>query len=210
MRRSWVRRSWIRILVVPSVLILGACQDEAPELTIQEGAEVARVADPAASELLRSLVGRLTGAMEEGGPIAAIDFCSTEAIPLTLQVQEGLDEGMVLKRTSFRYRNPDNAPDEAEEEALVHFEDAIAAGESSPATYVQKVSEDEYRFYRALYLGEVCLQCHGESDSMDPGVLAALQERYPGDLALGYKAGDFRGVVRVSVPASKIVLPAQG
>jgi hypothetical protein len=140
--------------------------------------------------------------MGEGGPVAAIDFCSTEAIPLTLQVQEGLDEGMVLKRTSFRYRNP--------EKALVHFEEAIAAGESSPATFVQKVSDDEYRFYRALYLGEVCLQCHGDPNSMDPQVVAALQERYPGDLATGYKAGDFRGVVRVSVPASKVVIPAEG
>jgi hypothetical protein len=191
-------------------LVLGACQEKAPDLTIQEGEEVARIADPAASELLRSLVGRLTGAMEEGGPVAAIDFCSTEAIPLTLHVQEGLDEGLVLKRTSFRYRNPENAPDEAEEEALVHFEDAIAAGESSPATYVQKVSDDEYRFYRALYLGEVCLQCHGDPDSMDPGVLATLQERYPGDLALGYEAGDFRGVVRVTVPAAKIIPTGQG
>lgn len=205
-----MRRMRLWIAVVPLVLASGACQETAPDLTIQEGEEVARIADPAASELLRSLVGRLTGAMEEGGPVAAIDFCSTEAIPLTLQVQEGLEQGLVLKRTSFRYRNPDNAPDEAEEEALVHFEDALAAGESSPATYVQKVSDSEYRFYRALYLGEVCLQCHGEPDSMDPGVLAALQERYPGDLALGYKAGDFRGVVRVTVPASRVVLPAQG
>lgn len=201
-------RLWMA--VVPLVLASGACQEMPPNLTIQEGEEVARIADPAASELLRTLVGKLTGAMEEGGPVAAIDFCSTEAIPLTLHVQEGQAEGLVLKRTSFRYRNPANAPDEAEEEALVHFEDAIAAGETSPATFVQKVSEDEYRFYRALYLGEVCLQCHGDADSMDPGVLAALQERYPADLAMGYEAGDFRGVVRVSVPASKIVLPARG
>ena len=177
---------------------------------MQEGEEVARIADPAASELLRSLVGRLTGAMEDGGPVAAIDFCSTEAIALTLQVQEGLDEGLVLKRTSFRYRNPLNAPDEAEEEALVHFEDAIAAGESSPATYVQKVSEDEYRFYRALYLGEVCLQCHGETRLHGPRGIGRFAGEVSRRSCCGYKAGDFRGVVRVSVPASRVVSPEQG
>jgi hypothetical protein len=198
------------MLIGPLVLILGACQSKAPELTDQEGEEVARIADPAASELLRTLVGRLTGAMEEGGPVAAVEFCSGEAIPLTAQVQAGLDDGLVLKRTSFRHRNPMNAPDEAEEEALLYFEDAIAARGTAPATYVQKVSEAEYRYYRALYLGEVCLRCHGAPDAMDPAVLAAIQERYPGDLAVGYEAGDFRGVVRVSVPASKVVLPAQG
>ena len=205
-----MRRSWSVTFVVLLGLIPGACQDEAPGLTSQEGARVGRVAAPVASDLLRTLVGSLTGAMEEGGPLAAIDFCSGEAIPLTLQVQEGLDEGLELKRTSFRYRNPLNAPDQAEEEALLHFEDALAAGESSPATYVQRVSPDEYRFYRALYLGEVCLQCHGDPDSMDAAVLSAIRERYPGDLAVGYEAGDFRGVVRVTVPASKVVLPAQG
>ncbi len=42
----------------------------------------------------------------------------------------------------------------------------------------KKVSEDEYRYYRALYLGEVCLQCHGELETMDPGVVTALKERY--------------------------------
>jgi hypothetical protein len=36
---------------------------------------------------------------------------------------------------------------------------------------------------------------------MDPGVRRVLSERYPEDLATGYEAGDFRGVVRVSIPA---------
>ncbi len=81
------RRLWIA--VVPSGLLSGGCQERAPDPTVQEGEEVARIGDPAASELLRSLVGRLTGAMEDGGPVAAIDFCSTEAIALTLRCRRG-------------------------------------------------------------------------------------------------------------------------
>jgi hypothetical protein len=39
---------------------------------------------------------------------------------------------------------------------------------------------------------------------MDPAVRTALEETYPEDLATGYEAGDFRGLIRVTVPASKV------
>ena len=168
------------------------------------------MAQPVASELLRTLVGHLTTALEEGGAVHAIDFCSAEAIPVTLAVQDGFPQGISVKRTSFRYRNPANAPDEAEEEALVYFEEAISEGGSVPANYVHQVSEDEYRYYQPLFLGDVCLQCHGSPEEMSQEVLAALADRYPMDLATGYRAGDFRGVVRVTVPVSLMASGVEG
>jgi hypothetical protein len=186
------------------VIISGAlaCGEEGlPEVTDEEGARVAQIGEVAASELLRTLVGRLTVAMEEGGAAHAVEFCSTEAIPLTRMVEAGSDGELGLKRTSFRYRNLENASDEAEEMALRYFEDAILAGGELPSGFVQRVSETELRYYKPLFLGEMCLQCHGDPELMEPAVLEIIQEKYPGDLAIGYKAGDFRGVVRVSVPA---------
>jgi hypothetical protein len=193
-----------------AVLFLASCQPETPQVEVEVGHAVSDIGAPAAAELLRTLVGRLTGAMQDGGPVSAIEFCSSEAIPLTRDVGSGLEGGLTLKRTSFRYRNPANAPDEAEEEALLYFEDAIQAGESPSAGYVQRVSEEEYRYYHPLYLGEVCLQCHGARESISPEVLVALDDRYPADLATGYRAGDFRGVVRVSVPARLLDIQEEG
>jgi hypothetical protein len=129
---------------------------------------------------------------------------------LTLSVQSSFSEGLSLKRTSYRYRNPLNAPDEAEEEALLFFEEAVLAGGTTPSSFVHQVSEEEYRYYQPLFLGEFCLQCHGSPEAMDPEVREALAQKYPGDLATGYEAGDFRGVVRVSVPASELSAPGQG
>jgi len=180
------------------------CEEGLPELTPEEGEEVARVAEPAATELLRTLVGRLTGAMEEGGPVAAIEFCSMEALPLTRRVEAGLEGELALKRTSYRVRNPLNAPDVAEEAALLYFEEAIQSGGEAPASFVQRVSEMELRYYKPLFVGEVCLRCHGQPEAMDGEVLEILSEKYPRDLATGYEAGDFRGVVRVTVPAAGI------
>lgn len=192
------------------VLLLFGCGGESPELDPQVGDEVARIAQPAAAELLRTLVGRLNAALEEGGAIHAIDFCSEEAVPLTVSVQSSLPGGLSLKRTSYRYRNPLNAPDEAEEEALLYFEETVLAGDSSPSSFVQKVSEEEYRYYQPLFLGGFCLQCHGEAEAMAAEVREFISQKYPGDLATGYRAGDFRGVVRVSVPASELSVPGEG
>jgi len=115
-----------------------------------------------------------------------------------------LAAGMAVKRTSFRYRNPSNAPDEAEEMALRYFEETLAEGGQAPSSYVQKVSDTEYRYYQPLFVGDVCLQCHGDPAAMDPAVRETLQAEYPRDLATGYEAGDFRGLVRVTVPAERI------
>jgi hypothetical protein len=184
--------------------LLAGCRPEASEIAPEEWAQVTHLGEPAAGALLRTLVGRLTGAVEEGGVVHAMEFCSTEAIPLTRMVEADLEGNLSLKRTSFRYRNPDNAPDQAEEEALRYFEDAVRAGGSAPSSYVQRAGEDEYRYYQPLFVGELCLQCHGDSEIMDSEVRQVLRERYPGDLATGYRAGDLRGVVRVSIPSSAV------
>jgi hypothetical protein len=188
-------------------LLLAGCEQKLPEVTPEEGEEVAQIGEPAAAELLRTLVGRVSAAVEEGGTAHAVEFCSMDAIPLTRLVEAGLEGDLILKRTSFRYRNPDNAPDEAEELALRYFEDAILAEGRAPSHYVQRVSPEELRYYKPLFVGEFCLQCHGDPESMVPEVRAKLQASYPGDLATGYEAGDFRGVVRVSVPTALVQVP---
>jgi hypothetical protein len=198
-RKVWVPVS-LGIALAPAL----ACERGLPEVSVEEGGRIVEIAEPVANELLRTLVGRLTSSLEEGGPTHAIEFCSTEALPLTAAVQAGVEGGLALKRTSFRFRNPENAPDEAEEAALLHFEEALLAGGQAPPSYVQRVSEDELRYYKPLFVAEMCVQCHGDPDLLDPGVRQALAERYPGDLATGYEVGGFRGVVRVSVPAERL------
>ncbi len=182
----------------------GEAEEGPPEVSADEGAKVAEIGEAAAGELMRTLVGRLTAAMEEGGAAHAVEFCSQEAMPLTRMVESEMVGDVELKRTSFRYRNPENAPDEAETQALRYFEDAMEAGGGVPSRYVQQVSAREYRYYQPLFVGEVCLQCHGDPENISPAVLEKLEANYPADLATGYEAGDFRGLVRVTVPAEMV------
>jgi len=200
------KRRVIRLvgLAIPGLLAASGCQRDLPDVTPEESTRVVQIAEPAAGELLRTLVNRLTAAIEEGGTAHAVDFCALDAIPTTRLVEAGLGEDLVLKRTTFRYRNESNAPDEAEDLALRYFEEQLLAQGEAPSHYVQRVSQEELRYYKPLFVSEFCLQCHGDPDAMDPQVKAKLAATYPGDLATGYEAGDFRGVVRVSVPASVI------
>lgn len=173
-------------------------------MTPEETQVVQELGEPAAGVLARTLIQHLSQAMAEGGPSQAVDFCSSEALDLTEEVQAGLTEGFGLKRTSLNYRNPANAPDEFEDVALRYFQHAIDEGAQAPPSYIQRVSREEIRYYKPLFLGEPCLQCHGDPVGFDPGVREILGERYPADLATGYELGDFRGLIRVSIPAQVV------
>lgn len=192
MRRWWI--VWVMAALLP-----GACQ-RGPEL---QYTEIVGIGDSAATALTTSLMSRVRAELQAGGPAHAIEFCSERALPITAAVQDSLDRGIALKRTSNRIRNPANAPDSLERAALAYFEDELAAGHQLPAAYVQRTSEG-WRYYKPIVVADFCTACHGPREGLDPGVRQVLAERYPQDQATGYAPGDFRGVIRVSVTPEAI------
>lgn len=193
-------RGLLALLLMLTAAACGGSEDD--EVSPEIEAAVFELGSSASQALMGTLVTRLTGAMQEGGAAYAVDFCSTSALQLTAGVAQ--EQGLDVKRTSMKYRNPANAPDEDETEALRHFESAVADSGELPDSWVQKASREEYRFYRPLVVAPPCLGCHGSAGEIDPAVQAILDERYPDDLATGYAVGDFRGVIRVSVPADRV------
>jgi hypothetical protein len=147
---------------------------------------------------MTTLSGRLQEAIRERGTAGALEFCNVEALPLTAQVAE--EQGMEVTRTSLRVRNPGNAPDAADAEALEWFQAGLAAGSVPPALHVRRLRDGGFRYYQPLMTAELCVQCHGRREEMAPEVVRALDERYPEDRATGYAVGDWRGLLRVTVP----------
>ena len=193
-------RGLLALLLTLTAAACGGSEDD--EVSPEIEAAVFELGSSASQALMGTLVTQLTGAMQEGGAAHAVDFCSTSAIELTAGVAQ--EQGLDVKRTSMKYRNPANAPDEDETEALRYYESALAETGVLPGPLVRKAGRDEYRFYRPLVVAAPCLGCHGSTGEIDPTVQAILVERYPDDLATGYAAGDFRGVIRVSVPADRV------
>jgi hypothetical protein len=167
----------------------------------EERTRAVAVGRSAAAALATGLVKELTRALEEQGPERAVEVCSTEALRLTEQIAHDLSPGMEFKRVSFRNRNPQNAPDTLEAAALRYFKELSEQGDSLPQEWVQADGVGGFRYYKPLFVADFCVQCHGEPGQISPAVQEILAERYPDDEALGYAEGDFRGLIRVSVPA---------
>ena len=182
---------------------LVSCSDESG-LTAERESAVRAEGAAATQALMTTLQTNLVTSMEEGGPGQAIEFCATRALALTDSVSESLGDGISIKRVSEKHRNPENAPDASEIEAIRHFEAAQANNGTLPDDWVQETPAGELRFYRPLTIAPPCLSCHGDPVDMDPRVVEVLQASYPDDQATGYEAGDLRGLIRVSVSEERV------
>lgn len=190
---------------IGSALLLGlvcACA-EPPWPTPDEETAAMELGAVAAEQLTGTLVRHLTTALDSAGTAGAIDFCSGQAPALTRRAA-GSSGHLEIKRTSDRVRNPANAPDSLEAEALAYFADRLASGAELPRAWLQVEGDTAVRYYRPLVVSELCVQCHGPVTALASDVLAALAERYPTDHATGYLPGDFRGLIRVRIPRDAI------
>ncbi len=166
--------------------------------------QVADLAEPASSALIESLGSNLMAAIDRDGAVGAVRFCNVEAMPLRRQIEE--EAGLSIKRTSWRVRNPANAPDALDQTALDHF----AAATGAPQPWVQSDGGGGYLFYRPLPTGGVCLNCHGAPDQLAEGIPEVLRELYPDDRAVGFSEGELRGLLRVSVPRDALAGAGEG
>lgn len=141
----------------------------------------------------KALKAELVGAMQSGGPLAAIEVCHVKAPAIAEAVSS--EQGMQVSRVSLKNRNPDNAPSDWQKAVLLGFDESAEMGEDiGGLSWQQTVEVDggqEYRFMKAIPTGGVCLACHGKS--LAPEVQAAIAERYPDDKATGFREGDLRG-----------------
>jgi hypothetical protein len=177
----------------------GERADETAVGTVQDSAAFVAQADGAALALMQTLVGRLTGALTEGGAAHAIEFCAVAAQPLTDSV--GSAHGVDLRRVTDRTRNAANVADEDDRAAMAAFASILDDSGTLPPYRVQRSAGGELLYYRPLLMGALCEQCHGPVDGLSPAVARVLRERYPDDAATGYTEGELRGVLRVAAPA---------
>jgi hypothetical protein len=192
-------RSGISLSVLSTLLVMTSCDRATVEPVAADAApspeavaEVTARGEAAAKVLMERLGAQLKGAMESGGPVAAITVCQQVAIPLTTSAGAEF-EGVTVKRTTLKPRNPANAPDEKDRAVL----EAMEA--QSPPQPVIRWEDGVARFYRPLMIQEVCLKCHGDPATFPKELKEALAEKYPHDAATGYALGDLRGAIRVDI-----------
>ncbi|MCW8890410.1 MAG: DUF3365 domain-containing protein [Sedimenticola sp.] len=147
-----------------------------------------------------SLKGQLVGAMKEGGPVKAIQFCNVRAPGIASDI--ATHSGWEIGRTSLKIRSAANTPDAWELAVLKEFETKKAAG-ADPSTLdysevVELNGQKMFRYMKAIPTEKACLNCHAET--IKPEVEAELKSLYPGDQARGFNEGDIRGAFTLSKP----------
>ncbi len=156
----------------------------------------------ASARLKQGLKKELIHALEKGDFTEAVSVCAYKAQSLTAQISATLPKGVRVKRISSRYRNPANRPDSRGAQVLAFYEALAKEGAPLPPHRIQE-ENGSYRYYEPIRVGALCLKCHGGPGVLAPEVRPILEELYPGDKAVGYNRGDFRGLIQVTIPAQK-------
>ncbi|NBD96436.1 MAG: DUF3365 domain-containing protein [Gammaproteobacteria bacterium] len=167
-----------------------AAEQPAPEWV----GEARTGADALGSQLKQALMS----AMQDGGPVAAIDVCRLQAPAIAERVSSG---EMDVGRTSLKVRNPDNAPDAWEERMLADFKRRLADGEDPARIETFVIRSDGQRRYghwmKAIPTQGLCTACHGTD--IQPEVAEAIDTAYPQDEARGFSVGELRGAFSVEI-----------
>ncbi len=165
----------------------------------EELESVIKTGQDVSTTLLQTLGKNLKKEMKANGPIGAAAFCTSEAYTLTESVDKKYGEEISVKRISLQERNPANRAEGTEKEILKAMESLSNNNVQLPEYFIERINKDTYKYYRPLSINKkVCLKCHGNV-TKNPKLANYLKKSYPHDKATGYKMGDLRGAVVVTI-----------
>ena len=181
-----------------STVILLAAPKESKEMQLQS---IIKTGEKSSQLLLKTLGKNMKAHMQEGGTMGALDFCANEAYSLTQKVNKQLPNGIQVKRISSQVRNPSNRTQDNELAVLNTFKSMQSANILLPRQLIEQVNSTTFKYYKPLVIKKkVCLKCHGVVKDIE--LKRAIAERYPLDNAMGYKMGDLRGAIVVTIDKS--------
>ncbi len=154
------------------------------------------VARAAADAAVKRLKVTLMEKMEHGGLSAAIPFCHSSALPITVAETSG--QVTSVKRATLKPRNPKNRADATEEKLLKDWQGLLVRKQELPKEFARE-EKGSLHYYRPIRLEALCLSCHGVEKQISPEALQTIRQQYPADQAVGYSAGDLRGLIHVVV-----------
>ena len=176
------------------LITICACADN----TAQQAEVFEQQAQNKIKTLAKNLKQELSGAMQSGGPVAAVQTCNLKAQEIT----HALNNGISIKRTSLKLRNSKNAPDAWETQILNSFEEKLAEGtpidQLTHSETIKTASGNTFRMMRAIPTQGLCLSCHGDKQTMSNELVSILEEAYPNDQATDYQVGQIRGAFSVT------------
>ncbi len=188
------------ILGIGAAALLGTSLFANPYTTPQEEYEsIVKTGNEVSTALMQTLGKNLKQHLKSDGPLGAATFCSTQAFPLTDKVSTQYGKEISLKRISLKERNPANAAQGSEKAILEALQKLQNSGVVLPKYLVERVDDTTAKYYKPLSINKgVCLKCHGDI-SGNAKLADFMKSSYPNDKATGYKMGDLRGAIVVTI-----------
>lgn len=184
-------------LVFISLIIFSCGQDSS--LTDEQVEKYTKQGKSIAQASFKALSSQLKTAMKSGGVEVAVGFCNAVALPLTDSLSTQHDA--VIKRTSLKLRNPQNAPDSMELKMLKIYLQMSRMRNPVMVPKILEKNENEIQFFAPIVIkNETCLKCHGIiGQTMKEEDYAIIKKHYPNDEAIDYRMGKFRGMWSITL-----------
>ncbi len=106
------------------------------------------------------------------------------------------DHGLTFNNVSDRPRNPDNAADEIEREALRYFREHPE--EQLRFVEFWTIGGPYYHYARPIWVERYCLKCHGKKADAP----ATIRNTY--ETSFDYQEGELRGIMSIKIPAGTL------
>ncbi len=192
-----------KIIIITLTLFLLGCSTAEKEHSSKLTQDAEQKLMRSSSSLLiknfmANLKSELMKGVKAGGFENAINVCQVKAPEIT---DKFLGEAYSIKRVTDKPRNQDNLADVHELEILSLFADSLKKLEYFDE-WKDSENKKDYYFYKPIYIGKLCLKCHGDAKSIDKKAAIAVKEKYPDDKAIDYNAGDLRGMFVVNIKHS--------
>lgn len=141
-------------------------------------------------DLKQNLVKNLTDKMQQDGAVPALEFCHVNVSALAKTAAGERMANLEFGRTSHKLRNSKNAPADWMLPYLDQFKMTTIKSPAKPV--VHEFKDGKKAYLDPLYVGPQCLTCHG---SPSKEINAKVSSLYPEDKAVGFKLGEFRGMI---------------
>lgn len=142
----------------------------------------------------KALMGKVFGAIKEGGSEYAVEFCNHEAMPIADSLSKS--NNVHISRITERTRNPKNNLKTDLDKVM--YRTFAENGELKDSL---AKDGDHFVYYSRINLAMPdCLQCHGIPEKeINLPTYEKLQTLYPDDKATRYGLNDFRGLWRIEM-----------
>ncbi len=185
-----------KILVV-SLFLTSVIFTNAEELTLEK---VKEIAFKVTSEFNSKLKKELKKVKRVDGIKGMTYFCINDSMRIVERLNDKYGTKVSIKRVSLNNRNEKAKVLEDEKKILEAFDLIQKADAYQPEQLVQIVDDNIYKVYFPVEMkSRDCKKCHGLEKKVDKESKKRFLEVYKNSNGYGYKSGDIRGAVVITI-----------